>query len=411
MNQDALGVQARRVLVQRPANTSLTPALPGGALVVAAACDATRATQAWSTLNPLPPPPPHSLLYTAPCNASDAYQQWSFASGAMANVGAGTCIDKSAPSDPAHLLPCASPPTPAQTWALQASGHIASGGACLDVYNFQGPDVEVGGCKAPGAQDSNQVFQPLPGGLLRAASTGLPPGTCLTASLGPFADAVPISTVDASGQVWCMSNAFGSEGGIIGVPCGAGDPHGGRNMPLFEIVNRSSSSSSSGGAVYSFRDARGGGGININNQVGASGPWPHTRYTSCNSYNTNGALFELAPGAPAPGRIQAADQGLLNDDLVGGVTVGGDFCLDIVTGGLLEVWVAPLTGGRFAAALFNRSPGADAITLPWAALNVSAGTPLRVYDIWQGADMGTALGSYTAAVNASAAAYLLLSPP
>ena len=45
----------------------------------------------------------------------------------------------------------------------------------------------------------------------------------------------------------------------------------------------------------------------------------------------------------------AADaQNILSDNLVGGVTVGGEFCLDLWTGGMLEVWAGPLTGGRIA---------------------------------------------------------------
>lgn len=51
-----------------------------------------------------------------------------------------------------------SPGKSSQQWELQPSGHIASGGTCLDVYNFQGPDVEYYSCKAPGDSDANQVW-------------------------------------------------------------------------------------------------------------------------------------------------------------------------------------------------------------------------------------------------------------
>ena len=154
----------------------------------------------------------------------------------------------------------------------------------------------------------------------------------------------------------------------------------------------------------------GGGALQVNNQQGASGPWPHTRYLSVDSWNSAGAPFVLdTTGAPGP--IRSALTNLLDDDLVGGVKQGGDFCLDIVTSGMLEVWVGQLSGGRFAAALFNRSPAPDSISLPWAALNLTSTTPMRVRDIWQGKDMGTVQGSYTATVQGSATAYLLLSPP
>ncbi len=69
-----------------------------------------------------------------------------------------------------------------------------------------------------------------------------------------------------------------------------------------------------------------------NTYVGASGPWPHTRYITEKTgyWLTNVAALEGDSGAA----IQAADLvGIINDDLVGGVTQGGDFCLDLVRGG------------------------------------------------------------------------------
>merc|ERR1719238_1892565 len=41
------------------------------------------------------------------------------------------------------------------------------------------------------------------------------------------------------------------------------------------------------------------------------------------------------------------------------------------TKGQLEVWVGPLSGGCFAAALFNRGPTTDKITLDWSAFNAT----------------------------------------
>ena len=107
----------------------------------------------------------------------------------------------------------------------------------------------------------------------------------------------------------------------------------------------------------------------------------------------------------------AADhQGIQNDDLVGNVTLGGDFCLDLQTLGMLEVWAAPLAGSRFAVVLFNRSPGDDHIVGNWADIGADPATAYHVYDIWAGADRGTFTESYTAAVPARATAYLILTP-
>ena len=78
---------------------------------------------------------------------------------------------------------------------------------------------------------------------------------------------------------------------------------------------------------------------------------------------------------------------------------------------MLEVWAGPLSGGRIAVALFNRSPGMDSITATWAAIGANAGQAYAVRDIWAGADRGTFTGSYTAAaVSSHAAAFLILSP-
>ena len=372
VNQDPLGLQARRVLVFPPSNTSLTTGQ--GTLAVLGLCNASRPTQTWAIFNTSAHQASHSKLYTAPCSAGDPYQQWSFAGGAMRNLGSGACIDRSAGSDPATLAPCASPLPPSQAWALSpTSGHIASsGGACLDVYDFSGPDVFIGGCKAPGAADSNQVFASLPGGLLRSASTGLPANTCLVASDGPVG--LLLSTADAEGVTWCLSSAFGGEGGMTAVPCTPGDGKAGPS--LFSLTPRAGAP-----GQYSLKDVR-GGGVNYNNQVGASGPWPGTRYISSNSWDASGAALTLNPAQPGP--IAASDTtGIINDNLVGGVSTGGEFCLDLVTGGMLEVWVGPLSGARFAVALFNRSPGPDSITLPFQALNLTAGTSMRVFDIWR----------------------------
>ena len=89
------------------------------------------------------------------------------------------------------------------------------------------------------------------------------------------------------------------------------------------------------------------------------------------------------------------------------------------TKGDLEVWVGPLSGGRFAVALFNRrdqpSPADPdsakaTITLDWSALNATASAKFSVRDIWAAKDMGTHTKQYSADVPSRATAYLVLSP-
>jgi hypothetical protein len=87
---------------------------------------------------------------------------------------------------------------------------------------------------------------------------------------------------------------------------------------------------------------------------GASGPWPHTRYVTDGQgvFTLNLQAAQTASGSS----IAASDHtGIIDDNLVGGVTTGGNFCLDLVTGGMLEVWAGPLSNNVWAVAVFNRS--------------------------------------------------------
>ena len=68
VNQDPLGLQARRVLVSPPSNTSLTTGQ--GTLAVLGLCNASRPTQTWSIFNTSAHQASHSKLYTAPCSAA-----------------------------------------------------------------------------------------------------------------------------------------------------------------------------------------------------------------------------------------------------------------------------------------------------------------------------------------------------
>lgn len=77
---------------------------------------------------------------------------------------------------------------------------------------------------------------------------------------------------------------------------------------------------------------------------------------------------------------------------------------------MLEVWAAPLAGGRFAVVLFNRSPGDDSIVVQWADIGADPSSRLDVYDVWAKANRQTYIGNYTAAVPARATVYLLLTP-
>ena len=127
--------------------------------------------------------------------------------------------------------------------------------------------------------------------------------------------------------------------------------------------------------------------------------------------STYPATFYIACAGVQTTTIMASDhQSIQNDNLVGNVTLGGDFCLDLQTLGMLEVWAAPLAGGGIAVVLFNRSPGDDEIVANWADIGATQGASYRVFDIWAGVDRGVFAKSYTAAVPARATVYLTLTP-
>ncbi len=69
--------------------------------------------------------------------------------------------------------------------------------------------------------------------------------------------------------------------------------------------------------------------VSYNTQPGASGPWPHSRYVVRGGTTWTVNVTALVSDAGAA--LQASDTlGIINDDLVGGVTQGGNFCLDLV---------------------------------------------------------------------------------
>ena len=74
------------------------------------------------------------------------------------------------------------------------------------------------------------------------------------------------------------------------------------------------------------------------------------------------------------------------------------------------MWVSPLTNGRYAVSLFNRSPSADTITVTASMLDVPASMSFSVYDIWAGAQRGSFTGQYSAVVQSQAVVYIVLTP-
>lgn len=84
--------------------------------------------------------------------------------------------------------------------------------------------------------------------------------------------------------------------------------------------------------------------------------------------------------------------------------------MEAVRGGNLEVWVASLKGGAWAAALLNRGPVKSAISIEWAHLNISSDAEMHIRSIWKAQDMGSHTISYTEIVAPHGIALLRLTP-
>lgn len=386
VNQDGLGIQAKRVSVSLPSSLKLGSSAWDNVAVINRCDPASSPTQRWTWQNTSQPI--KNELFVVPCNPSDPFQQWSLQGpqGQMhlVNAGNGQCVDAGSQSDPLQVSACYST-SASQEWNVVNNSHISNTNTnnCLDVYNFAGPDVDLYGCKSPSDPTDNNQQWMISGKSILTKSSGVPANSCLAVSSGPSQGT--LSTIDGNGQTWCLTNFFGSEGGWGGAPC-----TGAKNQAFVPVP--------AGSSGYHL------GSVSWNNQDGASGPFPHSRYVAGGD-----SLWIMDPSKT--GSIMAADStSILDDDLLGHVKVGGDFCLDLVVGGILEVWSAPLTSNRVAVVLFNRSPQADQITARWQDMGLNAQAPYSVYDIWADAQKGTVSMSYTDTVPAHAVTYLILTP-
>ncbi len=219
-------------------------------------------------------------MYVEPCNSSDAAQQWSFVgtsgSTQLLNAGVNKCVDASGNADPAQVNTCDTSAS-TQHWTLESSGHLqAASGQCLDVYNFNGPDVQLYSCKPAGQQDANQVWKYSNKQLVSQGN-----GQCLSVR---SPTGFSISTFDELGVERCLSNLFGCEGGWAGEPCNTSRP------ALYSFVPIGTPSTS-GPSNYTIVGPN--GSPMWNNQQGASGPWPHTRYVSGFSWSGTAGPYEI----------------------------------------------------------------------------------------------------------------------
>jgi len=397
INQDPLGIQGRRVAIATPPNTTLTAFDVESVLAL---CDASRPTQNWTFQNRSIPGA--QALFQQSCKAGDEAQQWVFGSdGTLKNVASGLCVDaplSGCSTDPIRLQPCSAGKA-TQQWLLEPNGNIraaASSLQCLDIPYSIGPAVSYCGCHVPPA--TNQQWSLVGGALLSLVQ----PDWCLAAAQGPQGGF--FSTVDDTGVQWCL-DIGDEEGGGRALPCSSVQP----SPSLFQPLPMGQAPPPGSGEPWNYTIFVGAqqAALGLSNQPGASGPWPHTRYLI---HYGGGVAWTLT--LPNPGAIKLSDgSSVLNDDGVGGVTVGGEWCIDLVTGGGLETWAVPLVGGKIGVALYNRSPAPAAVTATWADIGAQAGQTYMVRDIWAASDAGMHMDSYTdEAVPPHGVTLLVLSP-
>lgn len=235
----------------------------------------------------------------------------------------------------------------------------------------------------------------------------------------------PLWTEDAEGTRWCTTsiaagqwNVFQCDGVNSSTVCQGAT--GATCRDHITICDDQASDSRSHSCNPVDRSIPGRKNVSIMNWQGlhanfgcgefGSGPVPH----SC--YLTNGGpeafTFDASakggsPISPHPGSM------IIDDDAVGSShTVGGSrFCLDVALGGNLEAWTAPLSGGRHAVGLLNRSPSKAKIAASWEALGLASGEQFDAIDAWTGDAVGSTLSGEVAVETASRALTLLILSP
>ena len=111
--------------------------------------------------------------------------------------------------------------------------------------------------------------------------------------------------------------------------------------------------------------------------------------------------------------MQAGYGRVRDDDGTGRVLLAdaAQYCVEATRGGNLETWWAPLSGGRHALALFNRSPSADVIAVAWKQLpGLQPSSRVSVRDVWLKEDTGVHLEGFRATVPAHGTSLFVLTP-
>lgn len=156
-------------------------------------------------------------------------------------------------------------------------------------------------------------------------------------------------------------------------------------------------------------------GFGWGQDLGSSGPLPHTRWLQSNAAGTwvtnldAASKFHDGGGASFSPPHSAT---VIDDNGVGGVTArpGSDFCLDVILGGgNVETWMGALEGGRAVAAVLNRSPEEQNATVQFSDVGINA-SRVNVHSAWGEPGNDNRNGTYSVQVPGHGAALLILDP-
>ena len=170
-----------------------------------------------------------------------------------------------------------------------------------------------------------------------------------------------LTTTDGNGGKWCLEDTEKTEavGSWRGVPCA--------DLTAGTALSQTSDTDDVATALVTGSGAH----LAWNNQLGASGPVPHSRYLSADSSRSPDSRWLRSPLDSGAFQLMASDRvSVRDDDKAGGLSLGGDFCLDLVADMDSEVWAGPLASSKWAVALLNRHPTTNSsITVQWSMFN------------------------------------------
>ena len=363
INQDSLGAQARRVKSSAPAATRSGADLRA-AIFAPASGGGSRSSHGGSA-------DPRcdtrdAAAVAAPCRADRVTQRWRWARAVDATNAASTASTNGTlyTVDEAGQAWCLAMPT-SGIWSVvpYTPGNATHPTACLDRGQSSSWRAEVAGHDATGHAGGGGGG----GGVGMRAGPGSPIG------LGP---------------------------------AGALERHGGSGA---KGSRRRMTSARVHEYAFVWRNGNRRYGFAWGQDVGSSGPLPHTRWLQSNKGgNWVGDLAAAAEEGGAGTAFSPAGP-VIDDDGVGGVTLqpGSRYCLDVVCSGNVETWSGPLWGGATAVAVLNRSPVQQEARVHFAEVGAGSMKNVTVRSAW--GEPGVAReDSYTCSVPARGAALLVL---